>query len=211
MRLRDAAILAGALLALSITPFCQETAPTPPVAPDPPSAAASAEPAAQPQPPAKVPLVLFIQPFDRDIDTADASGKARRIEEIPESRLMEIQSTIQRVIGHNPRFSEVRLIAEGETPQVAEGQAGWILGGTFLDYKKGNQFARYMIGFGAGKQKVEVQVTVRDARSGAVLYSERVVDRKVGGFFGGSNTKGLEDFAQRIVKLLGGIPEPTKP
>lgn len=150
----------------------------------------------------KAPDVLFIERFSTEAGLADSGKKAERIEDIPESKLIQIQEVLQSEIGKSKMFAEVRILKSGEKPQLKEGQTGWVLGGQFLDYKKGNKAARYFIGMGAGKQKVEVMVEVRDVATGATVRKERVVDRKVGGWFGGDDEKGLRDFAERIVELL---------
>ena len=150
----------------------------------------------------QTPDILFIERFSTDAGLADSGRKAERIEDIPESKLIQIQEVLQSEIRKSKMFAEVRILKSGEKPVLAEGQTGWILGGQFLDYKKGSKAARYFIGMGAGKQKVEVLVEVRDADSGATVRKERVVDRKVGGWFGGNDEKGLRDFAERIVELL---------
>jgi len=150
----------------------------------------------------KLPDVLFIERFSTDTSLADSGKKAERIEEIPESKLVQIQEVLWREIKHTKMFADVRILKPGEKPVLADGQTGWVLGGQFLDYKKGSQVARYMIGMGAGKQKVEVMIEIRDAANGSTVRKERVVDRKVGGWFGGDAEKGLKDFAERIVELL---------
>jgi hypothetical protein len=151
---------------------------------------------------AAAPNILFIERFSTDTSMADGGRKAERIEDIPESKLIQIQEVLWREIKHTKIFTDVRILKPGEKPVMEEGQTGWVLGGQFLDYKKGNQVARYMIGLGAGKQKVEVMVDIRDARSGVTVRKERVVDRKVGGWFGGDAEKGLKDFAERIIELI---------
>ncbi len=150
----------------------------------------------------QTPDILFIERFSTETDLADSGRKADRIEDIPESKLLQIQEVLHSEIGKSKMFAEVRILKSGEKPLLAEGQTGWVLGGQFLDYKKGSKAARYFIGMGAGKQKVEVMVEVRDAATGATVRKERVVDRKVGGWFGGNDEKGLRDFAERIVELL---------
>lgn len=177
-------IFAVAAICVAVTPWAQTPAPGTPaasiVAPD----------------------VIFIEPFSKDPGLADTDRKQERIEEIPESRLIQLQETIQTELAKIGLFKEVRLLKIGETPVLAEGQEAWVFGGKFLDYKKGSQAARYWIGMGAGKQKVEVLAHARDARTGAVVKEERIVDRKVGGFFGGNDEKGLRDFAERVVVFL---------
>lgn len=175
-----------------------------------PDPAPGVEKAAQPAAPAGPPVaasrekatILYIERFSTDTALADTNRKADRIEEIPESQLMKLQEVILSDIKGTHLFTDVRVLKPGEKPVLKDGEEAWIFGGQFLDYKKGSQAARYFIGFGAGKQKVEVLATVRDARNGVQVHEERIVDRKVGGFFGGDGDKGLKDFAERITALM---------
>jgi hypothetical protein len=57
---------------------------------------------------------------------------------------------------------------------------------------------RIWVGMGAGKQLIEVECVLTDKATGKVIAKERVIDRKVGGIAGGSEEKGLEDFAQKV-------------
>jgi hypothetical protein len=148
------------------------------------------------------PNILFIERFSTDTSLLEGGRKAERIEDIPESKLVQIQEVLWQEIKHAKIFREVRILKPGEKPLLEEGQSGWVLGGQFLDYKKGNQVARYMIGMGAGKQKVEVMIDIRDAKTGVTVRKERIVDRKVGGWFGGDAEKGLRDFSERVIELI---------
>lgn len=75
-------------------------------------------------------------------------------------------------------------------------------GGTVTDYKKGNKAARYLIGFGAGKQKFAVNAWLKDKATGQVIAEDEIVDRKFAGFFGGSAKKGVKDFAEKVTGFI---------
>ena len=149
-----------------------------------------------------LPTVLYIEKFSTDASMTDSEKKKERIEEIPDSKLVQIQEAIWSETKKSQMFSEVIILKDGEKPTIEENKECWVLSGYFLDYKKGNQAVRYLVGFGAGKQKIEVQVELKNAKSGETIRTERIVDRKVGGFFGGNAEKGLKDFAERIVQFL---------
>jgi len=88
-----------------------------------------------------------------------------------------------------------------------------VLGGVVTDYKKGNRVVRYMVGFGAGKQKIESILTLKDKLTGEVLAQGRVVDRKIGGLVGGSDDKGKRDFAEKVNNFIRngiGLKKTTK-
>ena len=59
-----------------------------------------------------------------------------------------------------------------------------------------------MVGFGAGKQKIETNLVLSEKKSGKVLAKERVVDRKIGGLVGGSEDKGKRDYAEKVNKFI---------
>ena len=77
-----------------------------------------------------------------------------------------------------------------------------ILGGQVTDFKKGSRSARMWIGFGAGKQKFQVQCFLKDAETGEVLARKEIIDRKVGGWAGGDEGKGESDFAEKVAKFV---------
>jgi len=61
---------------------------------------------------------------------------------------------------------------------------------------------RYMVGLGAGKQKIQINAQLIEKSSGKVLKSGRIVDRKIGGLVGGSENKGKRDFAEKTTKFI---------
>ena len=77
-----------------------------------------------------------------------------------------------------------------------------IVNGEVIDYKKGNRAVRYMVGFGAGKQKIETNLILSEKKSGKVIAKQRVVDRKIGGLVGGSENKGKRDYAEKVNKFI---------
>ena len=55
---------------------------------------------------------------------------------------------------------------------------------------------RYLVGFEAGAQKVRGRLTIISRATGAAMGQNEAADTKWGGAFGGTNTKGLYDFAK---------------
>ncbi|HEU0223858.1 MAG TPA: DUF4410 domain-containing protein [Steroidobacteraceae bacterium] len=88
--------------------------------------------------------------------------------------------------------------------QCEDASRGLVFGGRVTDFKKGSQVARYMVGFGAGKQKFEVDTTLRRKADGSVIAQGLVVDRKIGGLIGGSKDKGKQDFAEKVADFIHG-------
>ena len=148
------------------------------------------------------PDVLFVEQFSTNTANIESEKKANRIPAIDPNQLPQIQKVIWRKIQRENLFSDVRLLAPGEKPLLEEGKTGWILGGQFIDYKKGNEVLRYLVSFGAGKQKLEIMLSIKDIQTGKIIKEERVVDRKWAGWVGGDSEKGMRDFAERIVVLL---------
>jgi len=125
------------------------------------------------------------------------AGQTDRAEAIPPKNLEIIQAGIVR---HLPKEARgVTAIATGATacpnPQTAA-----VLGGDILDFRKGNMALRYFVGFGAGAQKVRVRLSFNRKDGGALLAQTEIADTKWSGAFGGTNTKGLDDFAEKAAE-----------
>jgi hypothetical protein len=133
-------------------------------------------------------------------DKNNAKTRAlKRAAKITELILMNIQQTIVAKIGDDTNgLIAMRTDEFNQCPQSNSLQ----LVGTVTDYKKDNQAMRYMVGFGAGKQKIETNVVLLNKSTGEVIAKGRVVDRKIGGIVGGSGDKGKRDFAEKINRFL---------
>ncbi len=77
-----------------------------------------------------------------------------------------------------------------------------ILTGIVTDYKKGSKAMRYLVGLGAGKQKFEVDLVLRNKKDQNVIAMKTVIDRKIGGLLRGSDEKGQYDFAEKISDFI---------
>lgn len=82
------------------------------------------------------------------------------------------------------------------------------LDGKVVDWLAGNPAKRALVGWGAGQQKIEVDCVLKDKATGAILGQERVLDRKVGGWGGGSEDKGMRDFADKVAKFIHTTMDP---
>ena len=100
------------------------------------------------------------------------------------------------VLKHLPNKAKGVTVVDAEKGSCPNPQTAAILKGDILDFRKGNMALRYFIGFGAGAQKVRVRLTVVSKATGAVIGQNEAADTKWGGAFGGTNTKGLDDFAK---------------
>ena len=127
------------------------------------------------------------------------SKKDKRAAHIPAGALAELrQSIVLEVPLSVPGM--VGMYAGDESCPNAE--SAIILGGTMSDFKKGNKAARYWVGMGAGAQKFAVQAWIKDKTTGETLGTAEVVDRKIAGFVGGSDEKGVDDFSEKVTRFI---------
>jgi hypothetical protein len=124
-------------------------------------------------------------------------GQTDRAAAIPARNLEIIRD---RMLVHLPREAGgVTAVAAGvgscPNPDTAA-----TLRGDILDFRKGNMALRYFVGFGAGSQKVRVRLTLSRKSDGSQLAQNEVADTKWAGAFGGTNTKGLDDFAEKAAE-----------
>ena len=133
-----------------------------------------------------------------EVNREDFSTKeAERAGRIPDETLEAIQRVM---ITEFTRAAVVPAVRKADPAASPEGTLE--LGGRVLDFLPGNKTARYFVGFGAGQQKIEVEVLLKDKKTGAVLSRETIRDRKVGGVGGGSEDKGIRDFAEKVVTFV---------
>lgn len=122
-------------------------------------------------------------------------GQTDRAAAIPPRNLEIIRDAVIKFL---PREAKgVAAMAPGACPNVASAAK---LRGDILDFRKGNMALRYFVGFGAGSQKVRVRLSLDRKNDGSQLVQTEVADTKWAGVFGGTNTKGLEDFAAKAAK-----------
>ncbi|WP_170113368.1 DUF4410 domain-containing protein [Ahniella affigens] len=136
--------------------------------------------------------VELFQPGD---SSQAESREDKRAAAIPPEVLATLQQGIVQELPNTLKGMTAVKAGDAGCPDAATAIS---FGGTVTDYKKGNKAARYFIGLGAGKQKFAVNAWIKAKASGAVLGEDEVVDRKVGGIFGGSADKGVRDFAEKV-------------
>ena len=139
-----------------------------------------------------------------------ASKEEARAATIPAGRLLEIQRSVAGQVPEKARGLRSTLVGEG-WPACPDPARALVLGGRLVDYKAGNQALRYFVGFGAGAQKFAVDVWLARKSDGSLVAREEVVDRKVGGWIGGQDEKGLEDFAEKVAGFVRDSLRPDSP
>lgn len=142
-----------------------------------------------------------------DVNREDYSSKeAERAGRVSD----EMLETIQRII--ITEFTKAQVFPKAGKPGLAAAEdLALELGGRVLDFKGGSKVARYMVGLGAGQQKIEIECVLKDKKTGNVLAREVVLDRKVGGIAGGDEEKGIHDFAEKVVVFVQKSLQPPKP
>ncbi len=132
-----------------------------------------------------------------DVDRENISTRAlARAAEIPEQTLQALQTYVRTELNIDDNGLEAKK--GGIDHSCKNSESALKLKGTITDYKKGSRVMRYMVGFGAGKQKIQIEAELFDKSTGDLIKKDRVVDRKIGGLVGGSENKGKRDFAEKM-------------
>ena len=124
-------------------------------------------------------------------------GQTDRAEKIPARNLELIQAGVVKHLPKEARGIIARPFGDGGA--CANPATSAVLAGDILDFRKGNMALRYLVGFGAGSQKVRVRLTL-NRKDGSQIAQTEIADTKWGGAFGGTNTKGLDDFAEKAAE-----------
>jgi hypothetical protein len=140
---------------------------------------------------------IEVQAFAVNRDNVTNKDEARAAS-IPEPRLMQIQIQVAKEIAKE--FPKVKVVKTGEDKCEATADSV-IVSGQLADFKKGNRGLRYIsMGIG-GAQKLEVAAKLTGG-DGKVIAEKEVSDRKGGGIMGGSDKKGIQDFAEKIADFV---------
>ncbi|MCF6289331.1 MAG: DUF4410 domain-containing protein [Proteobacteria bacterium] len=143
---------------------------------------------------------IEIHQFTSDKEN-DNTRALKRAAKIPDEILTSIQTIIVDEIDLD-NTNGLDATAANDSNTCPNDNNSLILKGVVTDYKKGNRAVRYLVSLGAGKQKIETQVTLSEKASSKVIAQGRVVDRKIGGLVGGSKDKGKRDFAEKLNNFI---------
>ena len=91
-----------------------------------------------------------------------------------------------------------QVLREGET--LPEGQPVLVVTGTITKFKKGNQAARYLVGFGAGATVIDAHIKCLDATTKEVLFEQDVDGKVIMGLMGGKSEGANNGLAKEIAK-----------
>ena len=118
--------------------------------------------------------------------------------EFPEEHLTGLMDEIVKELQELKKFNQVFRAGESQTASNAPTLR---LEGTVIEYKKGSQAKRYLVGFGAGKTKVVAHVKFIDKASGNVVLEKDVDGKVVLGLLGGKSKTSLRDVGNEIAKV----------
>jgi curli biogenesis system outer membrane secretion channel CsgG len=97
------------------------------------------------------------------------------------------------------RFDSVTMTGEAAavdaTPKLK-------VSGEVTKYVKGNRAARYLVGLGAGKTKLMVDVKLTDAATGEVVFHQVVDGDVTWGLFGGDSDKAKGGVADELIREM---------
>ena len=91
-----------------------------------------------------------------------------------------------------------QVLREGEV--LPEGQPVLIITGTITKYTKGNQAARYLVGFGAGATVIHAHIKCYDAITKEMLFERDVDGKVIMGVMGGKSEGASNGLAKEIAK-----------
>ena len=122
--------------------------------------------------------------------------------EYPADKIDGLTKSIVDTLQSSKRFDQVSVATDAAaTAKTADGQKLKITG-EIIKYVKGSQAARYLVGFGAGKTKIIVDVKFVDAVTGEVVHQQTVDGEVTWGLFGGSSESAKSGVADEIIRVM---------
>lgn len=97
------------------------------------------------------------------------------------------------------RFESVTTGGESSTVEAGRRLK---VSGEVTKYVKGNRAARYLVGLGAGKTKIVVDVKLTDVATGEIVFHQSVDGDVTWGLFGGDSEKAKGGVADEIIREM---------
>ena len=119
--------------------------------------------------------------------------------ELEQKDVDELMSATVNNFKASNRFDSVVMAGEAATVEAAPKLK---VSGEVTKYVKGNRAARYLVGFGAGKTKLMVDVKLTDASTGEVVFHQSVDGDVTWGLFGGDSDKAKGGVADEIIREM---------
>ena len=100
------------------------------------------------------------------------------------------------------RKHQFRRVMDFEDPKVPEPEFERVLllRGKIVEFTRGSQAMRYLVGFGAGKGKIVALCYFVDKESGEVIWERQVDGRVIG--FGQPTEGGIQGLAREVAKRI---------
>ena len=158
-----------------------------------------------------VSMLVTVAAFGQGVAAAKVPYKAIEIEkftvrqgvELPDKDVDALMKATIENFRESKRFDSVTIVGEAST---VEASPKLKMTGEVTKYVKGSRAARYLVGFGAGKTKLMVDVKLTDAGTGEVVFNQVVDGDVTWGLFGGSSESakgGVSDEVIREMKKRG--------
>ena len=116
--------------------------------------------------------------------------------DFPPDYRLTIDEDLNKVLGSTKGVKHV--LREGET--IPEGARLLSITGIITKYSKGNQAARYLVGFGAGATVIGAHIKCFDAATTELLFEADVDGKVVMGMMGGKSEGANNGLAKEIAK-----------
>lgn len=150
--------------------------------------------------------ILIVKLFDAsgaDLGTGEEGGKPKQVEaaqQMQQDAPVILADLMVEEFRELDYFADVQLFSDGTLPSNAI-----VIEGRFTKLNPGSRAKRYFVGFGAGRQVMEIQGSIRSA-SGDVLVEFTQERLAVMGALGGSYQRklasGMELFARDVAGFL---------
>ena len=153
-------------------------------------------------------MVLAVAAFGQAATPAKGPYKAIEFErftvrqgvEFTDKEMDELMKAAIKNFVRSNRFDSVTLA--GETGPVEVAGPKLKISGEITKFVKGNQAARYLIGFGAGKTKIMADIKMTDAATGEVVFNQVVDGDVTWGVFGGDSDDAKGGVADEVIREM---------
>jgi len=119
-------------------------------------------------------------------------------EKLPEGVTNRLTEGVIEEVKNLNVFKEVRPAREGKEVGVSI----LTLKGRLIEYEKGSQFARWMVGYGAGKGSLTLECEFIDKQTGEVVYKANFIGEIVMGIAGGSIKTAEKSLVKKIAEFI---------
>ncbi|HUR98935.1 MAG TPA: DUF4410 domain-containing protein [Pyrinomonadaceae bacterium] len=120
--------------------------------------------------------------------------------EFADKDLDELMRATEKHLVASKRFDSVTMAGTAPTAETAGPKLR--ISGEITKYVKGNQAARYLIGFGAGKTKIMTDIKMTDAATGEVVFHQVVDGDVTWGVFGGNSDDAKGGVADEMIREM---------